>query len=80
MSICQNKYNCIRVPYILQPCSHGLCKTCVEEYITNRGNSLCPKCTHIDRHTINYDLKEVCDVSLSGWKETLMEVYRKTPV
>lgn len=78
--ICQNKYNCVRVPYILQPCSHGLCKLCVEEYITLRGNTLCPKCRGpIDKHTVNYDLKEVCDSSFSGWKEALMEALSETP-
>lgn len=78
--ICQNKYNYIRTPYILQPCSHGLCKACVDEYITARGNSLCPKCRGtIERHTVNFDLKEICDVVLDGWKETLMEVLSENP-
>jgi len=78
--ICQNRYSCVRVPYVLQPCSHGLCKDCVDEYITRRGNSLCPKCRgSIEKHSVNYDLKEVCEVSLSGWKETLMEVLSENP-
>ena len=78
--ICQNRYSLTHVPYILQPCSHGLCKSCVDEYIVARGNSLCPKCrSHIDRHTINYDLKDICEVSVDGWKEGLLEVLSTRP-
>ena len=78
--ICLNKYSCSRIPYILQPCSHGLCKSCVDEYIVTRGNTLCPKCrTHVDRHTVNFDLKDMCDVSVDGWKDGLMEALSVNP-
>ena len=79
-AICHNRYSNRRVPYILQPCSHGLCKQCVDEYIVMRGNTTCPTCrTTILRHTVNYDLKEMCETPLDGWKEELMESLSKTP-
>lgn len=78
--ICHNRYSSKRIPYILQPCSHGLCKICADEYIVRRENSSCPTCrSTILRHTVNYDLKEMCTESLDGWKEILMETLCKTP-
>ena len=78
--ICHNRYSGQRIPYVLQPCSHGLCKQCAEEYIVRRDNSSCPTCrATILRHTVNYDLKEMCTQSLEGWKEELMESLCKTP-
>ena len=78
--ICHNRYSGQRIPYILQPCSHGLCKQCAYEYIVRRDNTSCPTCrTTILRHTVNYDLKEMCTEPLEGWKEILMETLCKTP-
>ena len=78
--ICLKRYSGQRIPYILQPCSHGLCKQCADEYIVRRESTSCPTCrATILRHTVNYDLKEVCTGSLEGWKEALMESLCKTP-
>ena len=78
--ICHNRYSGQRIPYILQPCSHGLCKLCADEYIIRRESTSCPTCrATILRHTVNYDLKEMCTKSLEGWKEVLMESLCKTP-
>jgi len=78
--ICHNRYNGQRIPYVLQPCSHGLCKNCADEYIVRRGSTSCPTCrATILRHTVNYDLKEMCTQTLEGWKEELMESLCKTP-
>ena len=78
--ICHNRYSGQRIPYILQPCSHGLCKTCADEYIIRRDSTSCPTCrATILRHTVNYDLKEMCTQTLEGWKEELMESLCKTP-
>jgi len=74
-AICHNRYDAVRIPYSLHPCSHGLCKLCVEEYITVRGSTSCPTCRGvIINHAVNYDLKEICTNSFdSSWKEILME-------
>ena len=67
--ICHQQYSAQRIPYILQPCSHGLCKKCVNEYIVVRGSTSCPTCRQtIIRHTVNYDLKEMCTETLEDWK------------
>lgn len=74
------RYSCERIPYILQPCSHGLCKKCIDEYIIERGNSQCPVCRGtILRHTVNYDMRETCSEELSGWKELLMKALCTKP-
>lgn len=45
-----------------------------------RSNTTCPTCrATILRHTVNYDLKEVCTKTLDGWKEELMESLCTTP-
>ena len=78
--ICHNRYTAVRVPYALQPCSHGLCKTCVDEYITLRQNTQCPTCrATIIHHAVNYDLKEVCTGHYGSWKEMLMETLCTKP-
>lgn len=78
--ICQQCYSCERIPYILQPCSHGMCKRCIDEYITERENSSCPVCrSTILRHTVNYDMKELCSQELHGWKEVLMRCLQTKP-
>lgn len=78
--ICQTAYGPVRVPYILQPCSHGLCKLCVEEYITVRSNVTCPTCRSIiEKHTVNYDLNTVVSGSFDSWKELLMEALCEKP-
>lgn len=79
-AICHNKYDAVRVPYILQPCSHGLCKLCIDEYITVRGSVTCPTCrTIIEKHTINYDLNTICSGAFDSWKELLMESLSEKP-
>ena len=80
-AICHNRYNAVRIPYSLHPCSHGLCKLCVDEYITVRGNDRCPTCRGlITNHAVNYDLKELCTGSFeSSWKEILMEALCEKP-
>lgn len=72
--ICHLKYDLVRVPYVLQPCGHGLCKFCVEEYITVRGSSTCPSCrTNIETYTVNYDLKDLCSAPVEGWRQKFLE-------
>ena len=79
-SICHNCYSLDRIPYILQPCSHGLCKQCVDDYILVRGSTTCPTCrTTILRHTVNYDLKDMCHAPLEGWREEFMSCLQKHP-
>ena len=78
--ICQNHYCAKRVPYIMQPCSHGICKDCASAYFDERMETTCPICrATVLRHTVNYDLKEMCSGSLEGWKESLMESLCKKP-
>ena len=79
-AICHNKYDAIRSPYILQPCAHGLCKMCVEEYLTVRGNDTCPTCRAVvEHHTVNYDLNSVVSGSFEDWKNLLMESLSEKP-
>ena len=79
-AICHNRYDAIRVPYILQPCAHGLCKICIEEYITVRGNVTCPTCRGtVQNHVLNYDLNSICSGSFESWKELLMEALSEKP-
>ena len=79
-AICHNRYDAVRVPYVLQPCAHGLCKMCVEEYITVRENITCPTCrTIIQHHTVNYDLKAAVSGPFESWKEILMESLSEKP-
>lgn len=78
--ICHNHYCAKRVPYIMQPCSHGICKDCASTYFDERMETTCPLCrATVLRHTVNYDLKEMCSGSLEGWKEALMESLCKKP-
>ena len=78
--ICHNRYSAAHIPYTLQPCSHGLCKECVDEYITVRNNTRCPTCRGaIENHAVNYDLKELCTGSYGSWKEILMETLCDKP-
>jgi len=78
--ICHNRYNAVRIPYSLQPCSHGLCKNCIDEYIVLRDNDQCPTCrATITNHAVNYDLKELCTGSYESWKEILMESLCEKP-
>jgi hypothetical protein len=79
-AICHNRYDAIRVPYILQPCAHGLCKLCIEEYVNVRGSTTCPTCRAvIEQHTINFDLNSICSARLESWKELLMESLSEKP-
>ena len=79
-AICLNRYDAIRIPYVLQPCGHGLCKDCIDEYITVRGNVTCPSCrAMIEHHTINFDLNTICSESSDSWKELLMEALSEKP-
>lgn len=67
--ICHCRYGVDKIPYVLQPCSHGMCKTCVDEYVVQRSNTTCPTCRQtILRHSVNYDLKTMCVEPLDGWK------------
>lgn len=76
--ICQCVYNAQRLPYILQPCSHGLCSDCVEEYIVKRNGSDCPTCRQtIIRHTLNFDLKDTICVNLDNWKREFIRLLGK---
>lgn len=78
--ICHNHYNTVRIPYILQPCSHGMCKDCAVVYFDDRMETNCPVCrTTVLRRTVNYDLKEMCTGSLEGWKAMLMDCLSKKP-
>ena len=68
--ICHQQYSAQRVPFILQPCSHGMCKPCADEYIVVRGSTSCPTCRQtILRHSVNYDLKQMCTETLDDWKK-----------
>ena len=79
-AICHCRYDAVRIPYILQPCAHGLCKMCIDEYITVRGNTSCPTCRGvIETHAINYDLNSICSGSFESWKELLMEALSEKP-
>jgi len=79
-AICFTKYDAVRIPYVLQPCGHGLCSKCIEEYITIRENTSCPTCRGtIEHHTINYDLNSIVSGSFESWKEMLMEVLSEKP-
>jgi len=76
--ICQNVYTSQRLPYILQPCSHGMCSKCVDEYIVKRSGSNCPTCRQtIIRHTLNFDLKDTICVNLEQWKKEFLNLLRK---
>lgn len=78
--ICHNHYNSARVPYILQPCSHGICNDCAITYFDDRMETSCPVCrTTVLRRAVNYDLKEMCSGSLGGWKALLMDSLSKKP-
>ena len=78
--ICHVAYDAVRIPHVLQPCGHGLCKLCIEEYITVRGNVTCPTCrTVIEHNTVNYDLNSIVSGSFESWKELLMEALSEKP-
>lgn len=78
--ICQNHYSSSRVPYIMQPCSHGICKDCAIAYFDDRLETSCPLCrATVLRRTVNYDLKEMYSTSLEGWKKSLHDLLRRKP-
>ena len=78
--ICHNRYSLDLVPYILQPCSHGMCQQCINDYIVVRSSTTCPTCrTTILRHSVNYDLKDMCQAPLEGWREEFMTRLSKHP-
>ena len=79
-AICFNKYDALRIPYVLQPCGHGLCEKCVDEYITVRENTTCPTCRgDVTNHVVNYDLNSIVSGSFESWKELLMEALCEKP-
>ena len=72
--ICHNHYSSTRIPYSLQPCAHGMCKDCAEQYFDERMESECPVCRcTVLRRAVNWDLKSLCCESLEPWKQKLMD-------
>ena len=76
--ICHNEYSLGRIPYSLQPCSHGMCKDCAITYFDERSESECPVCRcTVLRRAVNWDLKTVCrEEPLERWKHELVEALK----
>lgn len=78
--ICHNLYSACRIPYSLQPCSHGMCKECAIKYFDDRLETECPVCRcTVLRRAVNWDLKSMCGEPLDGWKQQLMEALKAKP-
>ena len=77
-SVCLKNYSKECKPVVLQPCSHGLCETCVNTLKNRNENPLCPVCrTSIVQSKPNYDLREITndvDRQDTYWGKRLMEI------
>ena len=71
--ICHKMYSSEVLPYIIQPCCHGCCFSCLEEYMENHDGKTCPTCRgEICDISPNYDLREICNgLSIPKWSEKL---------
>ena len=72
--VCQNSYDTRRQPRSLQPCGHGICDLCFDQYVS-RGGETCPMCrVDIVGSAINYDLRSMCKPPETGWKQDLLRL------
>lgn len=76
--VCLSHYSQSVKPMVLQPCSHGMCKTCIDSYRElNEGEEItCPRCRGIIiEEEPNYDLLELIpeDRDKHFWSQKLIE-------
>ena len=72
--VCQNNYNTVLIPRVINPCGHGICVQCLDKYVS-RGGDTCPICrTDILGTSVNYDLRAMCQPPDDGWKRDLQRI------
>lgn len=84
--VCLNHYSQSVKPVILQPCCHGCCSKCIEQYRTiseenNQEDIKCPRCREVViEEKPNYDLIEMIpeQENKEMWVEKLLDFCGRT--
>ena len=80
--ICRKNYSHKVVPVSLQPCNHGMCQGCYDDYEAHNGEETlvtCPTCREtVLRTKPNYDLISITETvkndNLTYWEKRLAEM------
>jgi len=86
--VCLRRYSKDVKPMVLMPCSHGICKHCVDEYRKmteedDEGEIKCPKCREpVIEEKPNYDLMDAMpqESSANYWAQKLVNSYESAGI